>query len=57
MEELAAAWSTTYTRVQRAVFTLINLGNITTRRSPQDSRATEISRESLDIVRRAVFGA
>ncbi len=57
MEELANIWDTNYSRVQRAVFTLVNLGNIKTRRSPQDSRATEIHKESLDLVKRAIFGA
>lgn len=56
IQELADQFNVSYQRVRNVVAALSSLGAITTRENPQDRRVIQINQNSIESVRKAVFG-
>lgn len=54
LQELVEMWGIGYNKVRSAVFTLRNLGQIRVRENPQDTRITEVYRDSLATIKQGV---
>jgi DNA-binding MarR family transcriptional regulator len=56
MQEIASLLGVHYSRIRNAVATLTRLGAITTKENPLDNRVLLIHRDSIEQVRKAIFG-
>ncbi len=56
LDELATMWSLPVARIRSIVAALEPIGAITTRDRPGDRRYKQVSKESLDTLRKSVLG-